>query len=118
MHKLVILIEALDDWNAFEEAWPRFLHLIESVPGLQRETTSQVEVVLYGHKAFALMHELYFDSLEAARAALASPAGREAGKLLQEISRGRMTLFFADHKEDDLANIRKHRAHEPVPRGS
>lgn len=110
MHKLVILIEAPDDWNAFDEAWPRFLHLIEKVPGLRRETTSRVEVPLFGHKAFALMHELYFDTLEAAQAALASPTGREAGKLLQGITRGRMTLFFAEHREDDLENIRKYRS--------
>ncbi len=94
MHKLVILIESPEDWNAFDEAWPRFLHLVESVPGLRRETTSRVEVALYGNKALALMHELYFDSLEAAQTALATPNGREAGKLLQEITRGRMTLFL------------------------
>jgi hypothetical protein len=52
------------------------------------------------------MHELYFDSLQDLERAMASPQGREAGRLLQQMTSGRLTLFFADHKEDDLKNIR------------
>ncbi len=108
MHKLVILIEAVDDWSVFDETWPQFLHLVESMPDLRREATSRVETVLYGNSVFTLMHELYFDSLEAAQIALTSPQGRAAGKLLQTMTHGRMVLFFADHKEDDLEHIRKY----------
>ena len=110
MYKLVILIEESEDSPAFNDAWPGFLRLAESMPGLQRETFSRVESVLFSHIYPSLMHELYFDSLEAARLAMASPTGREAGRLLQEISGGRVTLFLADHKEDNLENIRKHAA--------
>jgi uncharacterized protein (TIGR02118 family) len=107
MHKLVILIEPPDDWAVFDEAWPEFLHSAESMPGLCREATSRVDSFLYGERAFALMHELFFDTLEDAQRAMLSDQGRQTGKILQEISRGRMTLFFADHKEDDLDNLRK-----------
>jgi hypothetical protein len=55
------------------------------------------------------MHELYFENLQAAQQAMASEQGRAAGKLLQVMTGGRMTLFFADHKEDDLNNIQKYR---------
>lgn len=108
MHKLVILVEQPDDWNAFDETWPQFLHAAEQMPGLRREATSRVDVSLFGKITYTLMHEMFFDSSEAVQQAMASPAGRETGRLLQVMTRGRMTLFLADHKEDDLENIRKH----------
>lgn len=106
MHKLVILIEPLPDWSLFEETWPQFLHHVEAMPGLQREATSRVEVNLFG-RSYTQMHELYFDSLPAAQTALSSAEGRAAGRLLQSMTGGRLVLFLADYKEDDLENIRK-----------
>jgi uncharacterized protein (TIGR02118 family) len=107
MHKLVILIEPVEDWAAFEDTWPEFLHRVESLPELRRESTSRVERYLYGRTTYEMVHELYFDSLEAAQQAMSSPAGNAAGQLLQGMTHGRMVLFFADHKEDALENIRK-----------
>lgn len=109
MYKLVIMIGPLDNWAAFEEAWPRFLNQVEGMPGLLREATSRVDTILYGSAPVAFIHELYFDSLEAARQAMASPAGSAAGKLLQAMTRGQVTLFLADHKEDELENILKYK---------
>lgn len=107
MHKLVILMEPPEDWAAFDDTWPQFLHHAENMPGLRREATSRVDAFLYGERAYALMHELFFDSLEEARQAMTSAEGRQAGRVLQAISRGRMVLFFADHHEDNLENIRR-----------
>ncbi len=107
MHKLVILIEPPDDWAAFDEAWPQFLHHAESMPGLRREATSRVDTFLYGERTYAMMHELFFETLDDAQQAMASPAGRQAGKVLQTISSGNMVLFFADHKEDDIENLQR-----------
>jgi hypothetical protein len=53
------------------------------------------------------VHELYFDTLPAAQLAMASEPGRSAGRLLQQITGGKVTLFIADHKGDDLEHIRK-----------
>lgn len=105
MHKLVILIEQMDDPSSFDEAWQDFLHLAESMPGLLRETYSRVDEILYGQTRAGLMVELYFDSPESARAAMASPVGREAGRLMQKITGGRVSLFLADHKENTPGNI-------------
>lgn len=113
MHKLVILIEQLDNWQDFENLWPEFLHQAEEMPGLRREATSRVEDYLYGSIPVVLVHELFFDSLEAAQQAMVSPPGRAAGRLLQQMSRGRMSLFFCEHKEDDLDNIRKFKENQP-----
>ncbi|MBN1148003.1 MAG: hypothetical protein JXA78_12165 [Anaerolineales bacterium] len=108
MHKLVILIDDLDDWDALEAEWPRFLHNAEQMPGLLREATSRVVRPLYGNSSYLKMHELFFASLEQAEMALASSQGMAAGRLLQQMTAGRMTLFLAEHKEDDLENIRKY----------
>ena len=56
-----------------------------------------------------MIHELYFDSYAAMQQGLASPDGKEAGKLLQGITGGRVVLLFADHHEDNLDNIRRYR---------
>lgn len=114
MHKLVILIEQLDNLQAFENLWPEFLHQVEDMPGLRRETSSRVDHFLFGKQPFLYMHELFFDNLEEAQQAMASLQGRSAGRLLQQMSGSRLSLFFADHKEDDLEHIRKFARREGV----
>jgi uncharacterized protein (TIGR02118 family) len=106
MHKVVILIEPPADSAAFEERWPDFLHQAEAMPGLRREASSRVLHFLFGATPYAQMHELFFDSFQAAQEALASPPGRSAGVILQELTRGRMAIFFAEHHEDSLENLR------------
>lgn len=116
MHKLVILIETPDDPLAFEGDWPRFLRLAEKMPGLIKETSSHVESILYGSYNISFIHELLFTDAQATYQAMASPQGREAGNQLQQITNGRVILFTADHREDDLAHInqfRKQEDHEP-----
>lgn len=108
-YKLVILIESSVEAAVLEQHWPEFLHHAEQMPGLVRESTSRVDVHLYGNVAYQLQHELFFNSLEEARQAMASEAGRAAGRILQQLSGGRLVLYFADHRQDDLENIRKHR---------
>ena len=108
MHKLIILIK-LTSTPDFQNSWPRFLHAAENMPGLQRESTSRISQVLYGDVQYILVHELYFDTLPALQAGLASPAGKEAGRILQEMTGGRVNLFIADHSQDDMENIHKHR---------
>jgi hypothetical protein len=116
MHKLIILIEstATPDFHVF---WPRFLHAAENMPGLRREVTSRVNQVLYGEAEIALIHELYFDSFQALQSGLASDSGKEAGRLLQEMTSGRVRLLVADHSEDDLENIRRYRTKEQNANG-
>ena len=109
MYKLVILFKPLADWDEFEAAWPQFLHLVEKLPGLRHEATSRIDKTLYGEVQYTQIHELFFDSQKDAERALGSPEGQAAGKLLQRITSGQIGLFFADHKEDDLENIRRFR---------
>jgi len=108
MHKLVILVDEMDSLPTFDELWPKFLSLAEQMPGLQREATSHVDRVVFGSSRCSLIHELFFDSLDALRQAMNSTPGLQAGQVLQKLTQGRLTLLITDHKEDELANIRKY----------
>jgi uncharacterized protein (TIGR02118 family) len=107
MHKLIILFDMPEDWQAFDKTWPQFIHQVEEMPGLRREAFCRVESFLFGSCRVAQMHELFFDSLDDAQKAMVSPQGQAAGQLLQAMTSGRMTLFIAEHKEDDLSRIRQ-----------
>jgi hypothetical protein len=109
MHKLVILIEPVENMQMFDDMWPEFLHQAEALPGLRREATSRVERFLFGKTAYIQVHELFFDTLAELENALVSTQGQSAGRLLQQMTGGKMALFFAEHKEDDLQNILKYR---------
>ncbi len=112
MYKLVILIEPLDDTSAFESSWPDFLHHSERMPGLRREATSRVDAMVYGQVPVALHARAVLRQPGLAQQAMTSLHGRQAGKVLQQITQGKMTLFFADHKEDELANIQRYQRPE------
>jgi uncharacterized protein (TIGR02118 family) len=107
MFKLVILIEPQIDMLKFEQSWPEFLRQAEKMPGLRRESASPVYARLHGNSQVAMIHELYFDSPDDLREALGSPAGQEAGRILQTITGGKFTLLFADHLEDELKKIKE-----------
>jgi len=109
MHKLIINIESLADPQTFDQGWPDFLHQAEQMPGLVRETHSQVENILFGQSSTTVIHELFFETRGDLQSAMMSPQGQAAGHVLQRITQGRMKLIVADHKEDDLENLRKHK---------
>lgn len=114
MYKLVVLIEPQDHPAEFDRRWPEFLAKAERMPGLRREVTSRVDRVLHGKTPAYLVHELFFDSLPAATAAMASPEGQSAGQVLQEISDGKVTLLLADHLQDELSHIQRHQPAEDL----
>ena len=108
MYKLIILIEPPTDPVLFDESWPTFLHQAEKMPGLVREATIRVVNVLFGDRQYNMLHELFFDSHADLQAAMVSPQGRVAGHILQKITEGQMSLLVAEHREDDIENIRKY----------
>lgn len=109
MHKLVIMIEEVPDWDQFDLMWPEFLHISERMPGLIKEATCRVDSTIYGSYQPTMLHELFFESINDIRHAMSSPEGQEAGELLQKMTGGKMSLVIADHKEDALENIRRYR---------
>jgi len=108
MFKLMILIEPEIEQEAFFEGWPRFLQHAEQMPGLEKLVTAPVHQTLFGHYQPLMVHELYFESREALELALASEHGVAAGKTLQEITGGRVSLLVAAHLEDSGQNLRRY----------
>jgi len=112
MYKLIILIEHPADPTLFDESWPSFLHQAEKMPGLVREATIRVTKTLFGDHQYHMIHELFFESQSDLQEAMASPYGQISGHLLQKITEGRMTLLIAEHREDEIENIRKYQIAE------
>jgi uncharacterized protein (TIGR02118 family) len=112
MHKLVILIEDIADQEEFDQMWPEFLHVSERMPGLIKEATCRVDSNLYGSYQPSILHELFFESIDDIQHAMGSPEGKAAGGLLQQMTGGKMSLIIADHKEDDLENIRRYQGNQ------
>jgi uncharacterized protein (TIGR02118 family) len=107
MHKLVILIEPLEDTQLFDSKWPEFLNLAENMPGAKSEAISRIEQFLFGKTKYGMVYELYFNSLHEAENAMASPQGQAAGQILQLITGGNITIFISTQKQDTIANIRR-----------
>jgi uncharacterized protein (TIGR02118 family) len=112
MYKLVILIESDVNEKSLNDLWSQFLHNVEQMPGLLKETTSHIDRILYGDHKCSLIHELYFNSMETLQEAMSSPSGCIAGEVLQKMTGGKMTLLLADHREENLVNIRKFQIQE------
>jgi hypothetical protein len=47
-----------------------------------------------------MVHEFYFDDLQALQQALASPEGQIAGKALMSFAAEHVTICFAEHMEE------------------
>ena len=109
MHKLVIIIPPHIGDPVMDPSWPEFLHAAENMPGLQREATVRVNATLYGAQEVGVLHELYFETLADLQDAMRSPEGLAAGQIIQQITQGQMTLLIAEHREDDIENLRQYR---------
>ena len=113
MYKLLILISPAAEGPALDKGWPEFLHHAEAMPGLQREAAGQVTQHLYGQMPVGRVHELFFENRAALQAAMSSTAGVEAGKVLQRITGGHITLLIVEHREDSIENLRQYRQQPP-----
>lgn len=109
MYKLIILFDEPLEAGDFQRDWQKFMGLAEKMPRLRREVVSRVQEAVYAPKgaSFTRMHELIFDSRDALEAALASPAGMEAGQFLQAFTGGRMILLTAEHMQAEEEDFRK-----------
>ncbi|MBN2045528.1 MAG: hypothetical protein JW757_10950 [Anaerolineales bacterium] len=110
MFKLIILIQPEIDKEIFFNGWPDFLSHAELMPGLERIVSAPVHAYLTGDYRPLIVHELIFETRPALEKALASQHGVAAGKLLQQITGGAVTLMTAAHMEDSGENLRKIRS--------
>jgi uncharacterized protein (TIGR02118 family) len=96
MHKLVILIRRSIHGELLEQRWSEeFVRLAERMPGLRRVVVTRPVGAPAAPPPVQLVHELFFDDLEALRSAMTSPEGQAAGRALMTIAPGEADLFFA-----------------------
>jgi hypothetical protein len=105
MYQLLILLPLDVDINAFDEGWPKFLRLAEKLQGLQKETISRIDRGIYGHNQIQRIYSFIFNDKYAFEKALTSPEGEQAGKLIHQISGGKVILLSSHYLEDSLDNI-------------
>ncbi len=116
MYKLMILIEQPEDPETFEDLWPQFIQWADQIPGLVRIISSVVEYPIQERYPCMRVHELLFNTLEEAEAGLNSVHGTKAGKTLNLMTQGKVTLLMALHLEDEALNVQHPaRAKEPPP---
>ena len=100
-YKLIILFKTPVDPADFQRRWSEeFVPLAEALPGLRRVVVSVAHGGPAGPVDMHQIHELHFDTLDALKSAMASPAGLQAGRCLVELAGQRVDLIFAEHMED------------------
>lgn len=101
MHKLMVLFNSSEDSLTLETQWSNaFVGRAESMPGIRRVSVSRVVGGPGGGIDLHLLHEFYFDDLNALKAALASPQGQEAGQALMAFAGEQVSIYFAEHLEE------------------
>jgi len=102
MHKLMLIFRRLGDTLKMEERWSQeFVPLAEKMPGLRRIAVSRIKERPDGLVDTHMIHELFFDDLQAARTAMVSAEGQAAGRALMSFASGRVSLYLAEHREDE-----------------
>ena len=103
MYKITILFHPpLEGRQAqFQADWQTFMGLAEKMPGLKRETVSEVRDFVFGSQGhrFSRIHEFYFDSRADLDAALNSEEGQAAGQWLHQFTRRMFTMLITEHQE-------------------
>ena len=74
--------------------------LVEQMPDVQRIVVSHTHGGPAGPVDIHLIYEVYFESLNTLKVAMASPQGVAAGQCLLRFAKKNATLLFAEHMED------------------
>ena len=102
MHKLMVVFHSSGDPLTLESQWSEeFVARAEQMPDLRRVSVSRVVGGPGGKLNLHLVHELFFDDLNALENALASQEGQEAGKALISFAGDNVSVYFARHLEED-----------------
>ncbi|MBX9877808.1 MAG: EthD family reductase [Candidatus Obscuribacterales bacterium] len=107
MHKLVALYKKPENAQDFDNHYFNVhMPLANKMPGLRKAEISKILGTPQGDADYHLLAELYFDDLDAIKAALGSPEGREAGKDLMGFAGKLVSLYFAKVEDKVPAAIK------------
>ena len=97
MVKLVALYTTPADPDAFMRHYTE-VHapLVRAYPGLQRLEVSRVTRTLMGEPALFLTAEMYFENMDALKAAQKSPEGAKVGQDLMAFAANNVSIHIAE----------------------
>lgn len=100
--KLIALYKPPTNAKEFDSKYfDEHIPLVQKIPGLQLIEISKVKGAPSGDAAYHLMAELYFDNLDAVKAGLASPEGREATNNIMSFAGDLVTMMFAEVSDNN-----------------
>lgn len=107
MHKLIALYKKPENAQDFDTHYFNVhMPLANKMPGLRKAEISKIVGSPQGEADYHLLAELYFDDLDAIKAALGSAEGREAGKDLMGFAGKLVSLMFAQVEDKVPASIK------------
>ena len=101
MLKLIALYKTPDNTAEFDKHYAE-VHtpLVKKMPGLRKLELARITGAPIGEPKHYLMAEMYFDSLDALNASMASPEGKATARDLMSFAAMLVTMFYAEVKDN------------------
>lgn len=97
MVKLIALYKSPDNKEEFDKHY-REVHapLAKKMPGLRKLEVAKITGAPIGEPKHYLIAEMYFDSLDALNASMASPEGKATARDLMSFAGNLVSMFYAE----------------------
>jgi len=106
MVKLIALYKKPENTEEFDKRYfEGHVPLANQMPGLRRCEVSRVLGAPQGESEYYLMAELYFDDMDALKAAMSSPEGKAAAKDVMSFAKDIVQMMFAEVEEKVPATV-------------
>ncbi len=106
MVKLIALYRKPENTEEFDKRYfEGHVPLANKMPGLRRVEISRVLGAPQGDADYYLMAELYFDDMDALKAAMTSPEGKAAAKDVMSFAGDIVSMMFAEVEEKVPATV-------------
>lgn len=103
MVKAIILFRQGSRPAIYDQRYNDFLMKLEALPGLRRKSVCNVYSGPGGSTPYRAIVEVFFDDRPSLEAALTSPPGVEAGRLLRDFAATDAVILYADAMEESFA---------------
>src|SRR3990170_1274575 len=101
MIRLIALYKMPEDKAAFDTHYNEtHTPLVKKMPGLRKLEVARITGAPIGEPKHYLIAEMYFDSLDALNASMASAEGKATARDLMSFAATLVTMFYAEVKEN------------------
>jgi uncharacterized protein (TIGR02118 family) len=101
MLKLIALYKTPDNPAEFDKHYNEtHTPLVKKMPGLRKLEVARITGAPIGEPKHYLIAEMYFDSMDALNASMASLEGKATARDLMSFAATLVTMFYADVKEN------------------